>query len=481
MTEDHYHELFRLSDYSPIAQFAINLEHRIIHWNRSCERLTGFSAAEMLGSDRQWEPFYDRKRPVLADLILLDDFEEFCRLYHDQNPSRSSLVSRAWEATGFFQDIGGMARYIYFLAAPIFDDRNRVIGAIETLQDITEQKQRALVAEKEYGNLLQENMRLRSAIRERYRFGDLIGKSRAMQEVYDLIAKVAASDIPAIIYGESGTGKELAARTIHELSARRHEAFVPVHCGAIPDNLVESEFFGHKKGAFTGAHADQPGYLDRANRGTLFLDEVGEISLPMQVKLLRVLEGGGFAPVGSNVIRIPDLRVIAATSRNLREMVANGGMREDFFFRIHVIPIQLPPLRTRKEDLRLLVDHFLAIYGDTEKSPVLPDSVRELLNSYDWPGNVRELQNVLHRYLTLEKLDLNDTAQPDGDNTQPERTVVAPIQSDFAGLRTSMDGFERKQIETALERNQWHKGRTAVSLGISRKTLFRKMKKIGLV
>ena len=226
-----------------------------------------------------------------------------------------------------------------------------------------------------------------------------------MQQVYELILQAAATDVNVILYGESGTGKELVSKAIHEASDRKEQIFFPVNLGALPENLIESEFFGHKKGAFTGATLDKLGYLDLTDQGTLFLDELGEIDLNTQAKLLRALEGGGFTPVGGTTVKQSDVRIIAATNRDLLEQVREGLVREDFFYRVHVLPISLPSLRERKEDIPLLVDHFLKRYEYQEKGPPITGHVLESMMAYDWPGNVRELQNTLHRYVTLKRLD----------------------------------------------------------------------------
>ena len=238
-----------------------------------------------------------------------------------------------------------------------------------TARDITESRERELSMLEEAEHLRRENISLRSSIKDRYRLGSLIGKSPAMQEVYELILNAAATNANVIVYGDSGTGKELVAKAIHEMSNRSEKGFVPVNCAAIPENLLESEFFGHKKGAFTGAHADKQGYLDVADGGTLFLDEVGELSLSLQAKMLRAIEGGGYSPVGSSVNKLSDFRIIAATNRNLLEQVRKRGIREDFFYRIHVIPINVPPLRDRKEDIPLLMEHFLKLYSENGDPP----------------------------------------------------------------------------------------------------------------
>lgn len=471
--------MFNLLECSPIAQFAIGLDHRVSFWNKACEHFTGVAAAEMIGTDRQWQPFYPEPRPVLADLIINNDFESFERLYAGKNPQRAGIVPNAWEATDFFPSLNGKPRHIYFLAAPIFDSEGRLIGAVETLQDITEQRQRELGLEKESEQLRLENLKLRSAIKERYRFADLIGKSRVMQEVYERIIKAAAGSINVIIYGESGTGKELVARAIHDLSERRAGEFVAVNCGAIPENLLESEFFGHRKGAFTGAVLDKPGYLDLADGGTLFLDEIGELSPNLQVKLLRAIEGSGFTPVGATQTKKTDLRIISATNKDLAALMAKGLIREDFFYRIHVIPIHLPPLRERKEDLPLLIEHFLKQQGSgdaQQEAPAIPGKVYDALRNYDWPGNIRELQNVLHRFLTLNTLDFA-TGSAQGLAAGKE----LPPTSEHQDLQTALQEFERTLVRNSLTLHNWHRNKAAASLGVSRKTLFRRMKKLGLL
>ncbi len=471
--------MLHLLECSPIAQFAIGMDHKIIVWNKACELLTGLSAKEMLGTNRQWEPFYPHPRPVVVDLIIDNDFEEFHRLYSSKNGQLSTIVPNALEASTYFPSLGGKSRFIYFLAAPILDSQGRMIGAVETLQDFTQKNQLEKLLKEETTQLRQENIKLKSAITERYRFGNIIGKSNSMQEVYELIVKAAASDSNVIIYGESGTGKELVARAIHEMSDRTAKEFVQVNCGAIPETLLESEFFGYKKGAFTGADLDKPGHLDRADGGTLFLDEVGDISLAMQVKLLRAIEGGGYSPLGSTEVKVPDIRIIAATNRNLEELVASGRIREDFYYRVHIIPINLPPLRQRKEDLPLLIDHFLKLYGADKNIGTIPGRVFDMLQHHDWPGNIRELQNVLRRYITLNIIDLPRQSSPRKTN-QPSHPSSPEIPAGDDQMQSILQQHEKTLILQALDTNRWHRGRTALQLGISRKTLFRKMKHFDL-
>jgi PAS domain S-box-containing protein len=560
---------------------------------------------EMIGTDRQWEPFYSHQRPVLADLIIDDDFNEFQKLYRGKTASRSKCIPSAWEATDFFKNLGGNPRHVFFIAAPILDTDGKITGAIETLQDITREvraeedlraseeryriltehvadgvvliqngrfifandacssmfgyrnveglfgknpvdlisddskpsfremgkaldsgkftkkvlqmqclksdgnefwvelhsnvikwagepaflatirditdsKLREIAIEEEAEYLRLENVRLRSSMKDRYGFGDIIGKSSAMQEIYGLILKAADSNANVIIYGESGTGKELVAQAIHNLSERREKSFVPVNCGAIPEKLIESEFFGYKKGAFTGANTDKNGYLDLADGGTLFLDELGELSLTMQVKLLRAIDGGGYSPVGSTKTERSDFRIIGATNSNLGERINKGLMREDFFFRIHVIPITVPPLRNRREDIPLLIEHFLTLHGNGNKINNIPGKILEAMYNYHWPGNVRELQNVLQRYLTVKRLDLM-SSNPKTQPVEMDHVLAEEGNLDNFNLRGVVEDLEKAFISRTLNQTCWNRTEAATLLGISRRALFRKMKNFKMI
>ncbi len=341
-------------------------------------------------------------------------------------------------------------------------------AAAALFRDVTERRRKELEMQQESDYLREQNIRLRTALKERYRFGGIIGKSPGMQAVYERIVKAAETDAAVLICGESGTGKELAARAIHDHSRRKQGSFVTVNCGAIPETILEREFFGHKKGAFTGADTDINGYLDLADDGTLFLDEVAELSLGMQVKLLRVLDNGWYNPIGDSRPKRSDFRVIAATNRDVTRMVHEGHIREDFFYRINVIPVTMPPLRTRREDIPLLVDHFLARYG--ERPGRISGKVLDLFLQHDWPGNVRELQNALHRHITLNRLDL------------PARAAAKPPQpaADGGSHRRSMEKMEKDIIADALRRNRWRRAETAAMLNIPLRTLYRKIKKYRL-
>ena len=327
-------------------------------------------------------------------------------------------------------------------------------------------------------SLREENVRLKAKIKERYRFGKIIGKSPVMQKIYELILKAAASDAGVIVYGESGTGKELVAEAIHKMSDRKEKPFVAVNAGGVAETLLESEFFGYKKGAFTGANMDKRGLLQQADKGTLFLDELGEIGPNLQAKLLRAIEGGGFTPVGGLEAEISDFRVIAATNKDLKEQVKKGLMREDFLYRIHIIPIHLPPLRERKEDIPLLIEHFMQNHPPSKNLPTITVAVMEALTSYDWPGNVRELQNTLHRYVSLKRLDF--LGAPLKAPVPSPEMKFEPIWPNEGLLRDAIGHFEREYILKQLERYHWNRSKVASKLGIDRKTLFKKMRSYGV-
>ena len=303
---------------------------------------------------------------------------------------------------------------------------------------------------------------------KRSKLGLIIGSSQTMQAVYDLVMQTARSESAAMIYGASGTGKELVARTIHNLSNRGGLPFVAVNCGAIPENLFESEFFGYKKGAFTGADANKPGFFDLAHRGSLFLDEIGDLSLEMQVKLLRALDQNGYIPVGGRQLVKSDVRIIAATNRSLSQRVKSGHFREDLFYRINVITIHLPTLKERIEDIPALVTHILANQSEGPFT-TLGKKHLEALKAHHWPGNIRELINVLRRFRATGKLRFHSE---DGQSES-----LAATQS----LAEAVKAFEKEKILEALNLYGWNRSQAAASLGVPERTFYRKMKSHGMI
>jgi PAS domain S-box-containing protein len=342
--------------------------------------------------------------------------------------------------------------------------------SVTAIRDVSLQK----TIENEKRALQDENRILKVSLKERYKFGNIVGRSPAMKKVYELVSQAASSDFNVIITGESGTGKELVANTIYALSPRKNKAFVAVNCSAVAESLFEREFFGHQKGSFTGADRMQPGFFDEAHKGTLFLDEMGELKPSMQVKLLRVLENGEYIPVGDTKAKKADVRIISATNQDLPALVRQGDFREDLFYRIHVIDIELPPLRERREDIPLLVEFFLSRFPSTGKKPYLTGKMLDTLSHYEWPGNVRELQNTIQRFLVTHQITL-----PGGRSLFAEEENEAVCHED--GLCGALEGLERRLIEESLQKTQWNRSQAADLLKISRWTLQRKMQKYDLV
>ncbi len=339
----------------------------------------------------------------------------------------------------------------------------------------------------EFHRLRQENHLLRRAVRDQYRLEQLVGVSEPMQQVMEFVQKVADSDSTVMIQGESGTGKELVARMLHFNSLRRDRPLVPVNCGAIPENLLESELFGHEKGAFTGATHARMGRFELAHGGTIFLDEIGELSLPLQVKLLRVLQEREFERVGGNRTIHVDVRIIAATNQDLEAMVEEKRFRQDLFYRLNVIPIVIPPLRERRTDIPLLIDHFLARFNQNKHTEVvgLDDEALRLLTEYDWPGNIRELENMMERLVVLKKhgiLSFEDLPQKIG-----RRSIIPELKEQF--IRLSEDGihlsreveqYEKHLIMEALKKANGVTSRAAQLLHLNRTTLVEKLKRKGV-
>jgi len=329
--------------------------------------------------------------------------------------------------------------------------------------------------------LVEANLALQDQVAGRFRLASLLGKSRAMQKLFELITKIRSTRTSVLITGESGTGKELVARALHTEGTRAAMPFVAVNCGAIPEELMESELFGHKKGAFTGAVTDQRGLFQEANGGTLFLDEIGELSPNLQVKLLRVLQERKFKPVGSTEEQELDVRVVAATNRDLEAEVARGAFRADLFYRLNVIQVWIPPLRHRREDIPLLAEHFLRLFGAQHgRSVQLTAEAMRKLESYDFPGNVRELENMIERALALSSGPLIGLG--DLPDVRPSRAVDIPAEMPAEGvdLDRLVSDFERAWVIRALERTGGVRKHAASLLGISFRSLRYRLEKLGI-
>jgi len=321
---------------------------------------------------------------------------------------------------------------------------------------------------------------LREEVEKKYSFGNIIGKSKTMQEIFQLIRRIANTKSNVLIYGKSGTGKELVAKAIHYNSNRKNQPFVAVNCSAIPENLLESELFGHEKGAFTGAVTSQRGLFEAANGGTILLDEIGDMPPNLQAKLLRVLEDWEIRPIGSDRTRKVDVRLITATHRDLKQAVKKGIFREDLFYRLNVISIQLPELKDRPEDIPLLANHFLQKYGDEvgKRSMRLhPEAMAQLMR-YSWPGNVRELENVIEQAVVLcaeDEITLEDLPESIR-TTQPQDVVVKELTDRYITLQE----LEKQYIQKVLEYTNHHQTKTSEILGIDRRTLYRKIREYHL-
>jgi two-component system response regulator HydG len=329
-------------------------------------------------------------------------------------------------------------------------------------------------------HLRQENLSLRERLNDRFDFGRIIGRSAAMKALLETLALVAPTDATVLILGESGTGKEVIANALHQNSPRAGRPFVKVSCAALPETLLESELFGHEKGAFTGATARREGRFQMAHGGTIFLDEVGETSGATQTKLLRVLQERAFEPLGSSRTVTVDIRVMAATNRDLSKEVQEGRFREDLFYRLNVVPLTVPPLKERREDIPLLADHFLAIFREKNRKPVkaISGKALDLLARYDWPGNVRELENCIERAVILAR----DEAIVPAD--LPPQIQQQPQTSDEAALGLpygiSLDQMEKALILKTLEETGGNRTRAAEILGINRRTLQNKLRDYGI-
>jgi transcriptional regulator with PAS, ATPase and Fis domain len=350
------------------------------------------------------------------------------------------------------------------------------VGAVESLIDITEH----LCAE-------QELTTLRKTVEQRTRFGKMVGKSPAMQEIYDLVDEVSDSTATVMITGESGTGKELLADAIHFSGPRKNKPFIKVNCAALPETLLESELFGHVRGAFTGAHMDKPGRFELADNGTLFLDEIGDLSATVQVKLLRVLQERSFERLGSGAPVKVDVRIIAASNRDIAGLVKQGLFREDLFYRLNVIPIRMPALRERTEDVPLLVKFFIDKFNHETGKNIrkMDEDAMALFLDYHWPGNIRELENAMeHAFVRTKKNVIELFSLPQGLRRvrfgHGNDAVLSAVPAAAQPVYAPRQPLTRETIEAGLAKARYNRSRLAKTLGVSRTTLWKKMRALGM-
>jgi DNA-binding NtrC family response regulator len=410
--------------------------------------------------------FYDI---VLTDLKMPDvDGMEVLRYLKEHAPDSICII-----LTGY----GTIKNTVEAIKAGAFDYLTKPVK----LDEIKIAIERAL----EHRNLKRENINLRNQLRKKYQFENMIGDSEEIQKIFETIEKVADTDSTILILGESGTGKELIAKAIHYNSYRREGPFVPVNCAAIPSELLESELFGHEKGAFTNAIRTRIGRFELANGGTLFLDEIGDMSPNLQSKLLRVLQERQFDRVGGLRTIKTDIRVIAATHQNLKKAVEEGKFREDLYYRLNVIPIEVPPLRRRGTDIPLLIHHFIEQFNKSKKRNIqgIDAEAMKILMQYHWPGNVRELENVVERFVILASGEIiRPPDLPEKLQTLQENSPVAApgIPEEGISLDSAVSEFEKALILQALNKTGWVKNRAAQLLNLNRTTLIEKIKRQNL-
>ena len=417
--------------------FTIDMDFRITSMNRAAKDILGIKEEDALG--------------------------KLCYEVFHANICEHSCVLKETMATGkniinkpiYIVNSRGERVPVSISTALLRDDGGTIIGGVETFRDLT-----AIET-------------LRKEIESNYSFEDIVSKNREMRELFHILPQIAESDSSVLIEGPSGTGKELVARAIHSLSARRSKSFTVINCAAVPDNLLESELFGYKAGAFTDAKKDKPGRITVAEGGSLFLDEIGEVSSAIQAKLLRFIQQREYEPLGGTATLKANVRIIAATNKELKEQVKNGAFREDLYYRLNVVNITMPPLADRREDVPLLVGHFIKKYNALQGKHIdgVSDEVLNLLMDYDYPGNIRELENIIeHSFVLCRESYIQSAHLP--RHLRRGDTVLDP--------KLTLEEMERLYIARALEKHSGSRSKAAKDLGIDASTLWRKMKKYNI-
>ncbi|MCC6490502.1 MAG: sigma 54-interacting transcriptional regulator [Candidatus Hydrogenedentes bacterium] len=419
--------------------FTVDLDWRITGFNRAAESITGVTRKEALG------------RPC-CDVFRASICEKSCALRRTMSSAQPTV-----NVTAHILDHAGQRIPIRISTALLRDEQGEIIGGVESFQDLSQVEQ------------------LQKEIEARYTFEDIVGRSPAMKKLFEILPQVADSTSTVLIEGPSGTGKELFARAIHNLSPRKNKPFIAVNCGALPDTLLESELFGHKAGAFTDARRDKPGRFALASGGTIFLDEIGDISAAMQMRLLRVLQERVIEPLGSVEPVKVDVRVVSATNRDLAALVREGRFREDLFYRVRVVALQLPSLIQRREDIPLLIDHIVARFNRLQGRTIagVSDEVLARLMEHNFPGNIRELENIIEQAFVLCRCELIEI------HHLP--TELRPPQSASAGHGAmTLHAMEKYMIVEALRRQRGNRKKAARQLGIDPSTLYRKILAAGI-
>jgi PAS domain S-box-containing protein len=421
--------------------FTVDENWHITSFNRAAETITGVSREEALNRH-------------CSDVFRSSMCEADCALRETLTTGKP-IVGKS----GYIVDADGNRIPISLSTAVLKDRHGKILGGAETFRDLSEIDA------------------LRKELQGRFRVGDLVSSSPAMQKLFEVLPAIAASPSTVTILGETGTGKELMARTIHELSQRHKGPFVAVNCSALPDNLLESELFGYKAGAFTGANKNKPGRFAIAKGGTLFLDEIGDISPALQAKLLRVLQEKKYDPLGATRSETADARIIVATNQSLTELVKDGKFREDLYYRINVVRVELPPLRQRKEDIPLLVEQFIRRFNLLQNRSIagISNKALSLLMAHTWPGNVRELENAIERSFILCSKD-----QIDVKHLPDELAARTSKQHPSSDLQSAHQLIDAQSIRAALARHHNNRAAAARELGIHKTTLFRRIKKLGI-
>ena len=420
--------------------FTVDNEWKITSFNREAEKITGISRKEALGK-------------LCREVFHASICEGSCALLQTIK-SGKPIVNKSI----YIVNSSGKKVPVAISTAVLSDNEGKRIGGVETFRDISE---------------LEE---LRKILKLSFSFHDMVSKSSLMHELFAVLPDVAESNSTVLIEGASGTGKELLARAIHNLSHRKDGPMVVVNCAALPDNLLESELFGYRKGAFTDARTDRQGRFALAHGGTIFLDEIGDISSALQVRLLRVIQEKTYEPLGSDTSKEADVRVIAATHRNLKKLVNAGKFRDDLYYRLNVVRLELPPLKDRKEDIPLLLDHFIQRFNNLRGKEIMgcDDEALRILMEYDYPGNIRELENIIE-YASI---------MCHGTLIQPQH-LPREFQSMSSAVSIStgstLKDMEMRAVYSALECNNWNRKAAAKELGIDRTTLWRKMKRLGII